>query len=100
MERDDTRVERRNTGGTNWMWVLLLPIFFVMGWIANDALSQSNNFDAEPGVGGGPPAEERQLDVPETEPPEDEVDATPEPTTIPTSEPTPEPTNEINEQLE
>ncbi len=66
-----TRSTRRNTG---WIWVLLLPLFFIMGWFANDALTQNINYQAEPGVGSGPfDAEER---------------ATPTPTITPTLSPT------------
>lgn len=77
-----TRSTRRNTG---WIWVLLLPLFFIMGWFANDALTQNINYQAEPGVGSGPfDAEESATSTPTVLPtleptePEDESTVTPE----------------------
>lgn len=77
---DDTNIrERRTSTSSSWLWVLMLPIFFVLGWVANDALTQSSNTGAQPGVGGGPPNERiENISPTEQSVPEDTQDATPE----------------------
>lgn len=38
----------------NWAILLSLPLFFLLGWVANDTLMQNSQYRAEPGVGGAP----------------------------------------------
>lgn len=78
-QRVNTRTSQRNP---SWAWVLLLPLFFILGWFTNDAVSQSGTYTAEPGVGGAPFVNERETPTPTIEPTPREV-ISPEPTTTP-----------------
>lgn len=38
-----------------WAWLLLLPLFFVLGWLANSYWgTNTNQYQPQAGVGGGP----------------------------------------------
>lgn len=59
--RDDTREEKKSGWGS---WLLIL-VAFVVGWIANDALTGSPAEEVtQPGVGGGPAVEETASPTP------------------------------------
>jgi hypothetical protein len=49
---------KRYKASANWSWLLLLPLFFITGWFANDAINgpYQNDGTLRPGIGGGPEA--------------------------------------------
>lgn len=88
-QRVNTRTSQRNP---SWIWVLLLPLFFILGWFTNDAVSQQATYNAEPGVGGAPLVDQDETPTPTIEPTPIEV-LSPEPTMVPDDgEVSPEPT--------
>lgn len=61
--RDDEYIVRRPVNNNAvWVLVLLLPIFFILGWLAN-GYWMGNSFNSRPqvGVGGGPGSENATL---------------------------------------
>ncbi len=49
------RYESRQNNPNIWAWVVLLPVFFVLGWLANSYWSANGNqYVPQAGVGGGP----------------------------------------------
>lgn len=69
-----------------WSWIplLLIPIFFILGWLANDYFSTINramNVPVQVGVGGGPPT----TSSPTTQ---QQISPTPTITGMPTESPT------------
>jgi hypothetical protein len=52
---DRTDYEERRVNSWSWLPLLLIPLFFVFGWVANDAFDRSAaNTGPQAGVGGAP----------------------------------------------
>lgn len=73
----------RDRSGSNWMWLLMLPLFFFGGWWANDLMTQGQNTGPEAGVGGAPYVEEPSRSTLSPSPFIENEDVSPSPSTEP-----------------
>lgn len=101
---EDTYVNTRQPARrnfNNWAWLLALPLFFFLGWVANDTISQSEMYQAEPGVGGAPYIEEPGESSPTTapRPTVTDDDDSPEPSLSPTDTPLLDDSNDEDREM-
>lgn len=76
-DRDyDQNFQRRSASSWSWLPLLLLPVFFFLGWVTNDYVAPPVDTRPEAGVGGAP-AQEPTLTESEVTP---TVTLTPSPT--------------------
>jgi hypothetical protein len=59
----DEKRDYNRSRGSNWAWLLLLPLFFLGGWLMNDALEPGTSNGPQAGVGGAPFEDDRDTTV-------------------------------------